>query len=42
MEELRVRNGTAKREDEVDVFIKGKFELLALTEAKFTICDTVQ
>ena len=28
------RNGNAKEEEVVDVFRKGKFELLALTEVK--------
>ena len=31
---VRGMNGTVKREEVVDVFRKGKFEFLALTEAK--------
>ena len=31
---VRGINGTAKREDVMDIFRKGKFELLALTETK--------
>ena len=31
---VRIINGTAKREEVVDVFKVGKFELLALTETK--------
>ena len=32
--DVRGINGTAKREEVVDVFREGKFELLALTETK--------
>ena len=32
---VRGINGTAKREEVVDVFREGKFDLLALTETKW-------